>query len=201
MSSNVEITNHREKKDALEVIRDFLVDKRGVVKMTEKQEDLYIKIRAAWTLLCNFKSREETIKIIMDDFGASEQSAKNWVLDAIWLYGDTNRTDKEGMRQIASEMAMKTFNEARIGQDYHAMNMATKNFIKINAIDKAEAQKIDWEKLQASIYVKVMDEHSEKMLKSVLKTPGTINLNNIPITEYEEVDNAVGIDKRGDPEA
>lgn len=181
-------TQTRDKKEVLEAIRDYLIDRRGHVKLTEKQQEIYVRLRAAWTLLSKFHSREVVAEILIKEHGVSLSQAQRDVLDSIALYGDTQQADKEGMRLIASEMAIATFAQAKKNDDFYGMNLATRNMIKIHGLDKANIEKPDFSKLQASITINILDDESKKALKRMIGKPGTIDLNDINTIDIEHED-------------
>lgn len=199
MSSEFSELSQRDKKDALECIREFIQDKRDIVKLSPTVETIYSRLRAAWAYMAkDFKSREQTITMLQKEFGISEAQAKRDIQDCMCLYGDVYRTDKEATRAIAAEMAMKIFRLGKKNNDLGAMEGALKSFIKLNGIDKEDVDKPDFKKLQASVNVYVMDDASRQLTQRLLQKPGTLDLNNITYAEYTEVADSAGADQSGD---
>ena len=188
MSDNKPVIQTRDKKDALEAIREYMLDTRGRVELTDKQEDQYIRLRAAWTLLVNFHSREQASKVLEKDFNISDRQAKRDISDALWLYGDTTKTDKEGQRLIACEMALKAFQLSAKAGDHNAMNQAVKNFIKVNGLDKEDPDRPDFAKLQGNIYVQALDTESQRALTRMLKKPGSLDFSKMQVEDAEHED-------------
>ena len=85
-------------------------------------------------------------------------------------------------------MAMATFVQAKENDDFYGMNLATRNMIKIHSLDKANIEKPDFSKLQASITINILDDASKKALKRMIGKPGTIDLNDINTIDIEHED-------------
>jgi virulence-associated protein VapD len=186
--SSKPVVHTRDKKDALEAIKDFMMDTKGRVFLTETQETQYKRIRAAWTMLINFQSPSQVATLLEEDFGISDRQAKRDVQDAMLLYGDTTQTDKQASRLIATEMAMITFQRAAEKNDYNAMNQAVKNLIKVNGLDKEDPDRPDFNKLQGSIYVQALDEQSQTALRRMMAKPGSLDFNKVDIQDVEHED-------------
>jgi hypothetical protein len=170
----------RDKRNAIECIREFMNDRSGRVELSDTVHAIYARLRAAWTFMSqDFKSREQTIKELSSSFGVSEAQAKRDVLDCMSLWGNVYKTDVEASRAIASEMAMYLFGKAKDANDVGGMNDALKSFIKLNQLDKEQVDKPDYTKLEATMNIIVADDSTRHLVQKLLQSQGTIDLNTI----------------------
>jgi len=92
MSNTLAISNkdtHFEK-----VLPSYLDDSRIVLSPLE--EGMKKRWEAAFSLLLNFKSREQAVKILQQQFGGSLATAYRDINHALALFGDITKSRKEG---------------------------------------------------------------------------------------------------------
>jgi len=182
----------RNKLTDLDVLRQFY---SGVVtELTEHQEEKRKRLLLTQSMMTKGQSTQKIIKVLRKDYGISDTQAWRDTKDAIKLYGDMRKAEKEGIRWIIYEMAAKGVRMAIKKGDLKAYNAAIKNLISITGVDKESADLPDFEKLQPSIIVAVLPEGMEEKMTKLLNK-GSVNLNEfIEDAEYEIIDT-----KRGNP--
>lgn len=157
------------------------------VLLSEHQTAVLRRYEAAWGLLLEFKSNEQTLSKLMEVFDISRAQAYRDLAATKQLFGDVVKSNREAERHILKEMAMRTAREAMAAgpKFLKDVNKAIANLIKITGIDQMDPSIPDAEAFMPSNY----------MLE--LKTGGknlTLNLEKIaelPAHEYEEVMNII----------
>jgi len=117
----------------------------------KNQDDIETRKRwlTIWGLLCEGISREDVVKEISTTSGLSIRTIQRDVQHSLQLHGDAQEVHKKAMRHIVYNMALKVFNKSLKQDDLKAANAALKNMISAYGLDKEDAEKIDWENLQA----------------------------------------------------
>jgi len=184
--------NTRNKLTDLEVLRQFY---SGIVtELTDHQEEKRKRLLLTQSMMTKGQSTQKIIKVLRKDYHISDTQAWRDTKDAIKLYGDMRKAEKEGIRWIIYEMAEKGVRMAIKAKDLKGYNAAIKNLISITGVDKESADLPDFEKLQPSIIVAVLPEGMEEKMTKLLNK-GSVNLNEfIEDAEYEIIDT-----KRGNP--
>jgi hypothetical protein len=78
MSSNAIVV--RKKVTTLDKIRKYYLKGEDSVTLTEKQDEVRVRIYKAWNLLINYHSKEQAMAVIMTEYGCS-----NWAVKCIFL--------------------------------------------------------------------------------------------------------------------
>lgn len=165
----------RNRQTALEAIRQhYLSDKEE--KLTEKEAEIHARLKAAHALLCNYHSIEQALPIHRAEFGVSEPTAYRDFKDALRLFGDIKKSEKEGYRYILYEMMMKTFQLAAKNGDYKTMSDTTGKMAKLMGLDRDEPDMPDFEKLEPNVYPIVMDEATKALFLALASRPGTVDI-------------------------
>jgi hypothetical protein len=176
-------------QDVLIAIRDHYLN--GTT-LTPKHEEMRQRLSAAFSLLTNYHSVQQAIPLLKDKYQYSEASAYRDINNALKLFGNVLESNKEGIRQIVYEYAIKTYQLAAKNGDYKAMAQAIDKMIKVQGLDRDTADLPDFEKLQPSIVVAVLPEAMENKLDKFL-SKGSINLNDyVEDIEHEEILNTEG---------
>lgn len=186
-----EVASARNKPSNIEAIRQWYLteDSRHPVELTDAQQQHRTELLFVKAQLLRRTPEEDVRMFLMEDYGLSEATAYRRIREAISLYGDIKKADKEGRRWIIYEWTVYTFNEAATAKDYREMNRAVKNMITLLGLDKEDADTPDFEKLQASQVIAVLPEQmTDILLKALGKGPVSFN---IPMdaeeAEYDEI--------------
>lgn len=194
----------RNKQSALDVIREYYLSEEGDVQLTEAQLQKKERLSAAYSLLCEYHSFQQAIPVLQKRFGLSRSQAYRDVKDAVTLFGNVLKSDKEGLRYIIYEYALKTFQFAAEMKDFKSMNMAVSNMIKLLGLDKEDPDLPDFTRLQPNVYPILLDDQSKELADNLLNQPGPLNLSklmNKHATDTEYTDLSERTDQKGDQEA
>lgn len=175
--------------NSIAAIRDHYLNGTA---LTDKQEEMRKRLSAAFSLLSSYRSIQQAIPILMNQYAYSEASAYRDINNALKLFGNVLEKNKEGIRQIVYEYAVNTYQLAAANNDYKAMSLALDKMIKVIGLDKDETELPDFEKIQPSIVLVALPEGQEQKLNKMLGK-GSINLNEyIEDLKYEEIANEQG---------
>lgn len=168
------------------------------VQLTPIEEEQRKRWTACFSLLCSGRSPQRTAKIMSKFFGISESTAHRDVRSAIKLFGDVNKSDKQGLRNLLFEYSMKAFNMAVRTKNIDQMNKAIANMIKVKGLDLEDPDIPDFSKLVPHTYNINLPDNILRGLQ-LLFTKGDVNLSDfrnkmgIPIDiEYQEVKDEPG---------
>lgn len=153
-------------------------------------KDTTMQIKERWEtafgLLRNYRSREQTAKIIMSQFGISRSQAYVDINSAISLFGDINKSRKEGMRYLISEYNTLLLQKAVEANDMDQMGKAIDRMMRIEGLDKEDAA-FNPEKLEnVVINLNIPEKVQSAMLKMIHK--GSVDLNNFNTIEIPHQD-------------
>lgn len=165
-------------------------------ELTEDEEEVRKRLVMAWNQLCKGYPREKVTKMIAKHFTVSLRQAQNDVNDAIRLYGSIDEADKEGMRKIVSEMALRLYRKGQRDDNPNVQAKALDTLVKVHKLDKDVKDPIDFSKLEQHLYLYVLDEVSNQALQLLTAQGGSINLSkfydalaeNVEVQEAEEED-------------
>src|SRR5690606_4350192 len=111
---------------------------KPAILLSEFEEKIRVRWESAFTLLCNFHSPKQAATQMEIVYGVSQDTAMRDVRNATRLFGDVNKSSKEGKRYILYEYAMKCLMMAKDAGDLKEMNAAMSNMIKISGVDKED---------------------------------------------------------------
>ncbi|PSR53908.1 hypothetical protein AHMF7605_10455 [Adhaeribacter arboris] len=161
------------------------LDEEVEKSLSAKDREYLEQLEAAWSLLVQYHSFEQSVPLLKSRFQISRSTAYRVLNDCTRLFGDVTQTSKQGYRHILYEYSMRVFqlaatqNPPELGQ----MNRAIKNMAMLKGLDQNDAGSFDAELLEAHTYLlQLTAKGSEK--------PKTLNINAInklPETEYQEV--------------
>ncbi len=115
-------TNPKKFDNKLEKIQGYYDDER--IKLSPTEDELRVRLEAAFTLLCKYHSNEQAKDRLMSQFNYSQAQAYRDLRSAIELFGDVIKTKKEASRYILYELAMKNYQLAASKSDIDQMNKA-----------------------------------------------------------------------------
>jgi uncharacterized protein YecA (UPF0149 family) len=145
-STDIERKLKRKTKTTFDAIQAFYADRLGKTKLTEEQEQIRYRWEQGFNYLVHHKSKEETVKFLIKRFKVSRATAYHDINDCMQIFGDLNKSSKEGLKHILTEMAMKVFNYAEQERNLAEMNKAIKNIKEIHGLGTDEEPVEDWKK-------------------------------------------------------
>lgn len=166
-----------DKETTMDRINAWYLHGEDICKLTEKEEEIRRRWEAAFAMLLNFHSRAEVAQKLSETQGISVTQAHRDVNDALRLFGDVYKSNKEGQRHILYEYALKTWRLAASAKppDIGQMNKAISNMIKITGIDKDNPDMPDFSKLKPNEYNITLPDPLVKLLMEMVKN-GSVNL-------------------------
>jgi len=193
--SNIDRYSTSRKFDTkLEKIREYFDNDQ--IKLSKTEDDLRIRLEAAFTLLCKYHSNEQAKDRLMSQFSYSQAQAYRDLRSAIELFGDVVKTKKEASRYILYELAMKNYQLAASVSDIDQMNRAVANLIKITGVDRDDFDLPDPSKIQPPIqmlsltfnfingpYFKQIDKKAQNVLLDLQSKVNAI-IEKSPAKEY-----------------
>lgn len=180
----------RDRKTSIDKIRDFVQDTRGLAVLSEVDERIFQRLKGAWVhMIDKGSSPQATAMLLMELHDISYVQARMDVKNAISIFGDASRVQKEGMRQIIGEGIMRDRVRAAEKEDWQAVAKFDANLIKIFGLDKEDPDLPDFAKLEPHVFIIAMPESQMENLKKMLAQPGTIDLNQVEDAEFEELKN------------
>ena len=171
----------KHKPSNLQIAQQIVRGERREDDLSPAQEIYWKKIRMAYGLMIQAKPHGYVLGAIMQLFDISQISAWRIKKEAELLFGDMVRVNKDIHRQIAAEMALKSYNLAFAQEDPKAMNGATRAYIEATGCNQDDPELPDFAKIQPSIIAVVLPEGIEHRIDQLLQS-GAINLNKIPET-------------------
>jgi len=160
----------------------------STIKLSAVEEKMKLRWEAAFSLLLNFHSREQAVKVLRQQFdGISLATAYRDINRALSLFGDITKSRKEGWRYIIFEYNQKLFQMATKDKNLETMGKCLDRMIKLADLDKEESQ-FNPDKLQAQIYDISLPKAVEKALMTMIGK-GVVDFNNYPTEDvnYEDV--------------
>lgn len=185
----MEVSLLAQKDTHFENILASYIDEKNIV-LSPLEEDMKKRWMAAFSLLLNFHSREQAVKVLQQQFdGISQATAYRDINRALALFGDVTKSQKEGWRYIIFEYNQKLFQMATKDKHLEAMGKCLDRMIKLADLDKEESN-FNPEKLRAQEYNISVPKMMEKMIMSLL-SKGSVDLNNFAAQDipYEDVKN------------
>lgn len=157
------------------------------IELSDKDEELKKRWEAAFSFLLNFHSREQTVKKLIGVFGGSIARAYRDINNALSLFGDINKSRKEGWRYIIFEYNQTLFQMATKDKDLDIMGRCLDRMIKLADLDKEEGA-FNPEKLIAMQIQISLPDSTIKVFKD-MNSKGVVDLNNFEAedTNYTEV--------------
>lgn len=177
----------RNKLTAIDAIRNFYLDERGRITLTEQQETIRLRLVSAHGMMCSFKSPRLAQKKHQKRFELSDVQAWRDIRDAITLFGDVQKAEKEGMRYIILEYQIETFRMARDKKDLAVMERSAASMAKLLGLDKESADLPDFEKIKPAMIVLGLLPEQEKRLDTLM-SGGVFNFSKNQPPVFEEIE-------------
>jgi hypothetical protein len=124
-----------------------------ISELTPKEQEMVTRWMEAFTLQRNYNTPSDAAAILMKRFpGLSRPTAFRDCGAALALFGDLNKSTKEGIRFLATEITKDAINIARIKNNEDGMMKGAKNIAAINGVNLNDPDMPDFEKLQPNTY-------------------------------------------------
>lgn len=178
----------------IDIIRRWLQNTEEF-DLTEQERSIVARMNYAKELFLQMYPYSEVRTMMMDHFSISYETASRtikWMRD---IYAGIEELPKSLKRQTAERMATDAYKLAMINEDPSSAAKAVAVYIKAAGLDKAEAEKLDIERLQNErVFAEVLDPAVRSMMLSILKTNGVTDLSQVfedihqpEYTDYEQV--------------
>ena len=139
------VTRHKD-LSTLERIEASYADPK--VTLSESEESIRKRLSACFSLQCGGKSPVQVVKIIKKTYKVTEQQAYVDIKNSVKLFGNVQSSDKQGIRNILFEYAMKVYRLAAKNNQINEMNKAITNMIKIKGLDFDDSNAPDFSAIQ-----------------------------------------------------
>ena len=163
----MQITNHKD-LDTKDKIRAYFIEK-DEVKLTATEKKIKDRWTAAFSMLCNFHSPQQTATAIQKQFGITERQAFLDINHATEVFGDVHKSNKEGYKHILFEYCMKVLQLAAKYGNLSEMNKAINNMIQIKGLDTDEAGIPDFSAIQNNQYNISIPDEALKLIMNATK--------------------------------
>jgi hypothetical protein len=105
-------------------------------------------IRFAYSAMLKEYSRTVVVGLIMTQFQLSEAQAYLVINDAIDIYGDINKADKQGLRTLMTEMLFTAAKKAEERGEEDAILKHMEVIARINGLNNADVQVINMTRIE-----------------------------------------------------
>lgn len=175
--------------DHLEAIRTYYADRTGLKVLSDADERIRMRLLQCWTLRCQGFATTEVINMMVEEHQITERTAYRDLKDAVALFGDVEKAEKEGERQILYTITQRLLKKAEEAEDYDGAAKLVAQLIKLKRFDQLDAELPDWSRMQPGLVTQVLDEITRRYLAQLhgadAHTPGVIDFNKIEITDAE----------------
>lgn len=181
---NLSITTKDTHLDA--IIASYLDEK---YELSEFQKEMKKRIKTAFSLLLNWRSRDQAAQIIKDEFDVSTATAYRDISRALIVYGDINQAEKDGWRFVIMEYNHKLLQLATKEKNLTEMGRALDRMIKLAQLDKEETI-LNLEKI-ANMQIEIAIDKATQKKFDDMGSGGVVDFNNWQDTEdadFEEVE-------------
>lgn len=159
----------------------------AAIELTEHQEEKRRRLLSIISLMTKGKANSVILKHLQKDHGLSLAQSYRDIRDAVVVYGDLRKAEKEGIRWIQYDLALNVYRKAMKSEDWKAANQAQRNMIKITGIDREDPELPDFEKLKPSLNIVVIDQEIEDKVKALLQA-GPVDLSTLHSQKPETID-------------
>lgn len=174
----------KKKETTLDKIRKYYLKGEDSVRLSDKQQEIRIRILKAWNLLINYHSTEQAMSRLMTDLACSRAQAYRYVSDSKVVFGNPVANHKEAKRYILEEDLKRLQQRAIKDKDGRLELAVIKQLIKLGNFDKDTDPKFDPEKLKAQVYILKPDPAVDATIRQ-MSDSGVIDFNNL---NTEDVD-------------
>lgn len=181
----------RDRKSNMEMVAQLLRAEIREEHLTDTQARYYDRVRGVYGLMLAGHPYSMIIEYIQGEFDISYHTAWRLYRDVSELFG-AEKVNKEIKRQIAENMAQRSYKFAEERGDVRMMIQATKAYNEAAGLNRDDYDLPDFSLLEAPPVILVLPEETEAALAALLQT-GNINLNKFKQPEtiditHEEVE-------------
>jgi len=186
MSSNAVVV--RKKVTVLDKIRKYYLKGGTSVTLTEKQDEIRIRVYKAWNLMINYHSKEQAMAVIMNEYDCSRAQAYRYLSYAMSVFGNPIENHKEAEKYLISEDLIRSQQRSIKNGDEAAYLKAAALRIKLGSHDKDTTQTFDPNKLKAQTYILKIHPSALASIQS-RQEGGSVDFNNLDAedVDYQEV--------------
>ena len=156
----------------------WYVDKEGKIQLTSKEEAIRQRWSAAFALLCNYHSPQQAIPLLMKEFDISQAQAYRDIRNAINLFGDISKSEKEGYRHILHEYTMKIFQIAAKDGNLEIMMKSVTTMMKLRGLDRDDPYVPDFSNIQPPSVEITIPTDIQVFLSQILQK-GVVDVSNL----------------------
>lgn len=172
------------------VLASYLSDD---IKLSPFEEEMKKRIKTAFSLLLNFRGREQAVKALVEQFDISQATAYRDVSNALKIYGDVTKASKEGMRYIIFEYNQTILQLALKEKNLTEAGKAMDRMIKLADLDKEE-NLVNLEKLDAMDITITIGKKAEKAIIEQ-NNRGVVDLNDFSAEDVDFIEINEGEDE------
>lgn len=156
--------------------------------LSPKDEEIQKRWSAAWSLLMNYHSLEQAVSVHKQEFDLSRAQAYRDLKQAINLFGNVTKTEKEGRRHVLYEYSMKVFQLALKKGDLETSGKMIERMSKLMRLDADDTDMVNPDKLEASEYKIALPKVVKDQLLALI-AKGYVDLNgSIEDISFEELE-------------
>jgi hypothetical protein len=181
----------RDKKSGMDIVAQLLRGELREEHLSDWQAEFYRRVRGVYGLMLSGHPQTQLVEYIQGEFDISYATAWRLYKDVGELFG-AEKANKNIKRQIAENMAQRTYKFAEELGDVKMMIQATKAYNQAAGLDRDDYDLPDFSLLEAPPVILVLPEETEAALAALLQK-GAIDLNkfqqdNTIEIDHEEVD-------------
>lgn len=161
------------KPSSLDKIRQHYLEGK---KLPEKLEEKRLQYESANTYRVAGYSKEQVVALLMEtNMATSRATAYTIVRDSEALFGDINKSNKDGLRHILTENFLAVYRKAWNNDDLKECNRALDSIAKINQLYDTTESGIDWKKVVIPVPVFMTDPKILEQQQTNDATEYTVN--------------------------
>lgn len=164
-------------------------EKKKLARLSDFEIDLKKRWEAAFQMMLEFRSTEDTVKKIVEVFGVSKATAYRDVKRTEMLFGSFKRFDREAWRYIQIERKHKYLQLALKEKNLEMVYKFDAAIDKLLGLDKEESP-INLEKIASNSYDIIMSDKQARLVKYIFAQGGAVNMN-VPDTidvDFEQLE-------------
>ena len=143
----------KTKTTTFDKIVSYYLDKSGSVRLSDKQEKIRNRWVSAYGLIVNWEGdNEKVVELLQAQYkGLSRAQAYRDIRNAINLFGDINKTTKDGIRNIINQATYSGISIAVEQKDLDNLTKLLTLLMKNNGTDKDDPDLPDFKKMQPPV--------------------------------------------------
>lgn len=166
----------KRKISAFDAIRRHYKNPRW--KLTESQAAIHERWIAAYAKMKSGVSEGERIEIHMKEFGIERSAAFRDFANALNLFGDVQKAEKEGMRWVLYGFALDAYNLAKAAGNHKGMSQAVGQMTKLLGLDREDPEMPNFKDLESGHILIAVPAEIEEALRAMLGS-GVMNFSKL----------------------